>query len=58
MNIYRSKRDNKLYILSKNSPPKYTGSWIECMEYKNYPTGKWEKIPTYKINDFVKIAYK
>jgi hypothetical protein len=54
MTIYKSKRDGKLYILSKHSPPKYTGSWIECAEYCFHrgQISPWKTIPDYKRNDF------
>jgi len=43
MKVFRSKKDNKLYVLSINKAPKFTGEWIECMLYKNYPNGEWKE---------------
>ena len=56
MNIYRSKKDDKIYILSRCSPPKYTGSWLEAARY-DWLLGQvtsWKKIA--RMKDFYKIC--
>ena len=58
MNIYRSKKDGKIYILSKNSPPKYTGSWVEMARYDWFfgQVSPWKKVPQIREKDFYKIC--
>jgi hypothetical protein len=60
MTIYKSKRDNKLYLLSiSNGGGRYTGSWLECIPYYEYLSDRyntWKKVPDYKRNDFVAVG--
>lgn len=54
MQIYKNKKDNKLYLIYKVSPPRYTGSWYEAV-----PCG-WngEKKKHNTINDFVVVGQR
>jgi len=59
MTIYRNKRDGKLYILSHNKPPCYTGSWLEFAPYRPGNTfPKWKKIPHGKESDFIPVGVR
>jgi|TARA_Y100000034_G_scaffold116731_1_gene155413 hypothetical protein len=55
MKVFKSKRDGKLYIMSHNRPPKYTGSWYEVAEfqYARGRIGPWKQIPRSRRNDYV-----
>lgn len=51
MNLYRYKKDKKLYILFLVSPRVHTGSWYEAVPYKH----KGEYLRNVDINKFEKI---
>lgn len=52
MNIYRNRKDNKLYLLYKVTPRGYTGGWNEAVPYMW--TGKTLK--NIKMDDFTVVA--
>ena len=61
MNVYRSKRDNQLYILSRTRWPRYTKApWLESarFDWSHGRVGPWKEVSSENEKDFIKVCEK
>lgn len=55
MNIYRHKKNRRLYTLAKVSPRMYTGHWFEAIPY-NHNVLVYPRKKHVDLNEFTLIA--
>jgi hypothetical protein len=55
MTIYRNRLNNRLYLMYKVTPPRYTGGWYEC---EDLLTGHTRKLRDSEVKQFVASYYQ
>jgi hypothetical protein len=59
MTIYRNVKDNQLYLLYRESPRAYTGSWIVAQRYfPHCDYGPVKTVPATQIKNYVPVGVR